>query len=103
MLKVKKKNIKEINWLDCAFGDRKHLDDEIDNYALYWCGEFDYGRAYYAIRKDGTVWLWKHFGNFPDEAIPGCGYPTIGIIVMLMILAKLKTMHKNTNIEEHKT
>jgi hypothetical protein len=87
---VESSNIEEINWLDCALGDRKHLEDEIDNYAIYWCGEFDYGRAYFAIRQDGTVWLWKHYGRFPDEAIPICGYPIIGLIVMVIILRKLK-------------
>lgn len=94
---IESTKIEELNWLDCALGDRKHLKDEIDNYALYWCGEFDYGRAYYAIKKDGTVWVWKHYGRFPDEAIPVCGYPITGFIIMAIILTILKFTNRNSN------
>src|SRR5687768_16481483 len=48
-LETTKNDVIERNWAKECLRDkedenRKHLDKEIDNYAVYWCGEFDYGQ-----------------------------------------------------------
>jgi hypothetical protein len=95
------------NFPDCLMGQEdegKHLRDEIDNYPVYWCGEWDSGRAYYAIHKDGTVWVLKHSSNYPGWVIRLCGYPFTGLIIsivtgtILQIITKRQT-HKNNVVQ----
>lgn len=77
---------------------RRHIKDEIDNYAIYWCGEWDYGEAYYSIRKDGSVWIWKYFGRFPDWVISICGIPFIGLTIAIIIVTILLTAKNNQDL-----
>jgi len=72
----------------------KHLRNEIDNYAVSWCGEFDYGNAYYAIGNDNNVWVWKHSGVFPDWVIQLCIYPGVGIIISLVVFVFIRMTTK---------
>lgn len=94
------------NSTDCLMGRKaegKHIRDEIDNYSVYWCGEWDSGHAYYAIRKDGSVWVWKHSTLFPDWVIQLCGYPLIGLIIGIMIGAMLQIFAKRQKLDLAKT
>ena len=102
--KVKKDDVKEANWAGyCLKNGRdeniKHIEGEIDSYALYWCGEADFGTVYYALRKDGTVWVWKQYGRWIDGGILFCKSFSVGIfliIVVAIVLEVRKRMHKNT-------
>jgi len=78
--------IKEINFCHELEPDSgKHLRDELDNYEICWHGEWDWGRAYYAIRKDGTVWRWLSFGRFPDWFVLLLAGSLIGLLVGLAV------------------
>ncbi len=91
---VRKSEVKELNWTDCLINridkgvdkGRKHIENEIDNYAIYWCGEFDSGRVYYAIDNRGTVWVWKSYSHFPNDALLACFFMIVGLLLAVIIL-----------------
>ena len=96
-IKRSENEVRGYNFPDCLMGKPdggKHLRTEIDNYPVYWCGEFDYGRAYYAIREDGSVWVWKRSGSFPDWAIHLCVYTSAGVIVCVALFVLIRVTTK---------
>jgi hypothetical protein len=85
------------NFPDCLMGNKapgKHIRNEVDYYPVYWCGEWGGGHAYYAIRTDGSVWVWKISDFFPDGLIPICGYPLAGLLITILCVLALVTAKK---------
>ncbi len=86
--KVSMDEVRVFNWIDCLNGGgdegKRYLKDQIDHYAVYWCGEWDYGHAYYAIRRDGSVWAWKQSSDTFEMIIRLCGYPLIGLVMAIL-------------------
>ena len=76
--------------------NKKHIEDEIDNYALYWCGENDYGRVYYGLRRDGTVWIWKQDARWIDGGILFCKYSVFGAILVAAVAGILEVRRKRS-------
>jgi hypothetical protein len=81
---TERSQVKEINFCHELEPDSsRHLEDELDNYEICWHGEWDWGSAHYAIRKDGTVWRWLSFGRFPDWLVVLLAGPLIGLLLGL--------------------
>jgi hypothetical protein len=57
----------------------------VDSLSIRWCGEWDWGQANYVVRDDGTVWMWRRFGRFPDWIVPVCGGPVVGGMLGLLV------------------
>lgn len=93
---------KEINFRDCKGQNQhvqRHLSREIDVYDVNWCGEWDWGEADYAIRNDGTIWVWSTYGRFPDWTVPVCGGPLIGMMLASLLVTVINRRSRRSSIE----
>lgn len=94
---ISKDKVIDYSFPECLTGksDRvKHLSREIDNHAVHWCGEMDWGRAYYSILEDGSVWVWKHSSTIVNSIlkmlISLCSGTTISLILLILLLKMKK-------------
>jgi hypothetical protein len=97
--KIEKDKVKEVNWAESCLKNgkdenKKHIEDEIDNYAIYWCGENDVGRAYYGLSKDGTIWIWKQDTRWIDPVILFCKSFSVGIFLIIASAVILEVRRK---------
>jgi len=97
--------VKQVVDYGCLSDDKPHVTPPkgaIDEIAIHWCGEWDWGQANYIIRDDGSVWLWRYSGWFPGWIVPICGGPVLGWIVGVFIV-RVIVNYRNSKWQEKNT